>query len=76
MSSSRSSTRICTRFTSLLYGAEDPSIAGMVLDSAFSNSFNLMLELVDGHKIRLPKFTIKQGQETIKKLELKLVNSF
>ncbi|XP_055800957.1 uncharacterized protein LOC129870263 isoform X3 [Solanum dulcamara] len=45
--------------TSLLYGAEDPSIAGMVLDSAFSNLFDLMMELVDVYKIRLPKFTIK-----------------
>ncbi|XP_078443350.1 alpha/beta-Hydrolases superfamily protein isoform X2 [Wolffia australiana] len=45
--------------TSLLYGAEDPSIAGMVLDSAFSNLYNLMMELVDVYKIRLPKFTIK-----------------
>ncbi|PPR95304.1 hypothetical protein GOBAR_AA25344 [Gossypium barbadense] len=44
--------------TSLLYGAEDPSIAGMVLDSAFSNLFDLMMELVDVYKIRLPKFTI------------------
>ncbi|MBA0807945.1 hypothetical protein Gohar_023719, partial [Gossypium harknessii] len=43
--------------TSLLYGAEDPSIAGMVLDSAFSNLFDLMMELVDVYKIRLPKFT-------------------
>ncbi|KAJ6332459.1 hypothetical protein OIU76_010781 [Salix suchowensis] len=31
--------------TSLLYGAEDPSIAGMVLDSAFANLFDLMMEL-------------------------------
>ena len=45
-------------FCSLLYGAEDPSIAGMVLDSAFSNLFNLMLELADVYKIRLPKFTV------------------
>lgn len=43
---------------SLLYGAEDPSIAGMVLDSAFSNLFGLMMELVDVYKIRLPKFTV------------------
>ena len=43
---------------SLLYGAEDPSIAGMVLDSAFSNLYNLMMELVDVYKIRLPKFTV------------------
>lgn len=44
---------------SLLYGAEDPSVAGMVLDSAFSNLFNLMLELADVYKIRLPKFTVR-----------------
>ncbi|CAN1336422.1 Uncharacterized protein YqkD [Linum perenne] len=44
--------------TSILYGAEDPSIAGMVLDSAFSNLFDLMMELVDVYKIRLPKFTV------------------
>ncbi|OIV89278.1 hypothetical protein TanjilG_23738 [Lupinus angustifolius] len=43
--------------TSLLYGAEDPSIAGMILDSAFSNLYGLMMELVDVYKIRLPKFT-------------------
>ncbi|KAJ4982001.1 hypothetical protein NE237_032838 [Protea cynaroides] len=47
--------------TSLLYGAEDPSIAGMVLDSAFSNLFDLMMELVDVYKIRLPKFTVKMA---------------
>lgn len=43
---------------SLLYGAEDPSIAGMVLDSAFADLFDLMMELVDVYKIRLPKFTV------------------
>lgn len=43
---------------SLLYGSEDPSISGMVLDSAFSNLFDLMMELVDVYKIRLPKFTV------------------
>lgn len=47
--------------TSLLYGAEDPSVAGMVLDSAFANLFDLMMELVDVYKIRLPKFTVKVG---------------
>lgn len=44
---------------SLLYGAEDPSVAGMVLDSAFSNLYDLMMELVDVYKIRLPKFTVQ-----------------
>ena len=43
---------------SLLYGAEDPSIAGMVLDSAFTNLYDLMMELVDVYKIRVPKFTV------------------
>lgn len=30
----------------------------MVLDSAFSNLYGLMLELADVYKIRLPKFTV------------------
>lgn len=30
----------------------------MVLDSAFSNLFDLMLELADVYKIRVPKFTV------------------
>ncbi|CAL0301066.1 unnamed protein product [Lupinus luteus] len=47
--------------TSLLYGAEDPSIAGMVLDSAFSNLYVLMMELADLNNIRLPKFTVKMA---------------
>lgn len=54
--------------TSLLYGAEDPSIAGMVLDSAFSNLFNLMMELVDVYKIRLPKFTVKVGIQYMRRV--------
>ncbi|XP_015888233.3 uncharacterized protein LOC107423223 [Ziziphus jujuba] len=45
--------------TSLMYGAEDPSIAGIVLDSPFSDLVDLMMELVDTYKIRLPKFTVK-----------------
>jgi hypothetical protein len=43
---------------SLLYGAEDPSIGGMILDSAFTNLYDLMMELVDVYKIRVPKFTV------------------
>lgn len=45
--------------TSLMYAAEDPSIAGIVLDSPFSDLVELMMELVDTYKIRLPKFTVK-----------------
>ncbi|KAG6758919.1 hypothetical protein POTOM_035382 [Populus tomentosa] len=44
--------------TSLMYGAEDPSIAGMVLDSPFSDLVDLMMELVETYKFRLPKFTV------------------
>ncbi|XP_051125525.1 uncharacterized protein LOC127247629 [Andrographis paniculata] len=54
--------------TSLLYGAEDPSIAGMVLDSAFSNLFNLMLELAEVYKIRLPKFTVKMALQYMRRV--------
>ncbi|KAL4020304.1 hypothetical protein IC575_019075 [Cucumis melo] len=54
--------------TSLLYGAEDPSVAGMVLDSAFSNLYNLMMELVDVYKIRLPKFTVKMAVQYMRRV--------
>jgi hypothetical protein len=42
-----------------MYGVEDPSIAGMILDSPFSDLVDLMMELVDTYKFRLPKFTVK-----------------
>ncbi|XP_021766716.1 uncharacterized protein LOC110731193 isoform X1 [Chenopodium quinoa] len=54
--------------TSLLYGSEDPSISGMVLDSAFSNLFDLMMELVDVYKIRLPKFTVKMAVQYMRRV--------
>ncbi|KAH0986079.1 hypothetical protein GBA52_013256 [Prunus armeniaca] len=54
--------------TCLLYGAEDPSIAGMVLDSAFSNLYVLMMELVDVYKIRLPKFTVKMAVQYMRRI--------
>ncbi|KAL6197779.1 hypothetical protein ACLB2K_027573 [Fragaria x ananassa] len=54
--------------TCLLYGAEDPSIAGMVLDSAFSNLYVLMMELVDVYKIRLPKFTVKMAVQYMRRV--------
>ncbi|XP_058077840.1 uncharacterized protein LOC131226142 isoform X2 [Magnolia sinica] len=57
--------------TSLMYGAEDPSIAGMVLDSPFSNLVDLMMELVDTYKIRLPKFTVKFAIQYMRKAILK-----
>ncbi|CAN8268667.1 unnamed protein product [Cochlearia groenlandica] len=45
--------------TSLMYAAEDPSIAGMILDSPFSDLVDLIMELVDTYKYPLPKFTVK-----------------
>ncbi|RYR62135.1 hypothetical protein Ahy_A04g019500 isoform A [Arachis hypogaea] len=36
----------------LMYGVEDPSIAGMVLDSPFSDLVDLMMKLVDTYKVR------------------------
>ncbi|KAL1358738.1 hypothetical protein HN51_003993 [Arachis hypogaea] len=54
--------------TSILYGAEDPYIAGMVLDSAFSNLYTLMMELVDVYKIRLPKFTVKMAVQYMRRV--------
>nr|XP_028943564.1 uncharacterized protein LOC103414554 isoform X2 [Malus domestica] len=54
--------------TCLLYGAEDPSIAGMVLDSAFSSLYVLMMELVDAYKIRLPKFTVKMAVQYMRRI--------
>ncbi|PIA39305.1 hypothetical protein AQUCO_02600034v1 [Aquilegia coerulea] len=53
--------------TSLMYGAEDPSIAGMVLDSPFSDLVELMMELVDTYKFRLPKFTVKFAIQYMRK---------
>ncbi|XWS09082.1 hypothetical protein CRYUN_Cryun40dG0055600 [Craigia yunnanensis] len=53
--------------TSLMYGAEDPSIAGMVLDSPFSDLVDLMMELVDTYKFRLPKFTVKFAIQFMRK---------
>ncbi|XP_044486775.1 uncharacterized protein LOC123211884 isoform X2 [Mangifera indica] len=60
--------------TSLLYGAEDPSIAGMVLDSPFSDLVDLMMELVDTYKIWLPKFTVKFAIQIVQKAVQKKVN--
>ncbi|KAJ0724573.1 putative acylglycerol lipase [Helianthus annuus] len=57
--------------TSLMYGAEDPSIAGMVLDSPFSDLVDLMMELVDTYKIRLPKFTVKFAIQYMRRAILK-----
>ncbi|XP_042517222.1 uncharacterized protein LOC122091385 [Macadamia integrifolia] len=54
--------------TSLIYGAEDPSIAGMVLDSPFSDLVELMMELADRYKFRMPKFTVKFAIQYMRKV--------
>ncbi|KAE9455319.1 hypothetical protein C3L33_12781, partial [Rhododendron williamsianum] len=56
---------------SLMYGVEDPSIAGMVLDSPFSDLVDLMMELVDTYKVRLPKFTVKFAIQYMRRAILK-----
>ncbi|KAK1291353.1 hypothetical protein QJS10_CPB17g01932 [Acorus calamus] len=60
--------------TSLMYGAEDPSIAGMVLDSPFSNLVDLMMELVDTYKYPLPKFTVRLAIQHMRKVIKKKAN--
>ncbi|KAG1331732.1 hypothetical protein COCNU_02G017000 [Cocos nucifera] len=60
--------------TSLMYGAEDPSIAGMVLDSPFSNLVDLMMELVDTYKYPFPKFTVKIAIQHMRKIIKKKAN--
>ncbi|GMP76923.1 hypothetical protein CsSME_00033391 [Camellia sinensis var. sinensis] len=57
--------------SSLMYGAEDLSIAGMVLDSPFSDLVDLMMELVDTYKVRLPKFTVKFAIQYMRRAILK-----
>uniref|UniRef100_A0A7N0U753 Serine aminopeptidase S33 domain-containing protein n=1 Tax=Kalanchoe fedtschenkoi TaxID=63787 RepID=A0A7N0U753_KALFE len=44
--------------TSLMYGAEDPTIAGMILDSPFSDLFQLMTELVGAYNISIVKYGV------------------
>ncbi|XP_022858093.1 uncharacterized protein LOC111379015 isoform X3 [Olea europaea var. sylvestris] len=58
----------------LMYGAEDPSIAGMVLDSPFSNMVDLMMELVDSYKFRLLKLTVKLAIRYLRRAVLKKAN--
>jgi hypothetical protein len=57
-----------------MYGAEDPSIAAMVLDSPFSDLVDLMMELVDTYKFRLPKFTIKFAIQYMRRAVQKKAN--
>lgn len=60
---------------SLMYGAGDPSIAGMVLDSPFSDLVDLMMELVGTYKFPLPKFTVSHHSVTLRELYSSLIHS-
>ena len=47
--------------TCILYGAADPSIAGMVLDSPFASLTTLMHELVELHKYSIPSMFVSMA---------------
>ena len=52
--------------TALLHGDRDPSIAGMVLDSPFSNLRTLCDELATSHS-KVPKFLVSAAMSFVKK---------
>jgi hypothetical protein len=45
--------------TALMYTARDPSVAGVVADSPFSNLPDLLLEIVQDQKLPIPKFLLR-----------------
>ena len=51
--------------TALLYGNSDPSIAGLVLDSAFS-SLNILINELAKERVSLPNFILKQAVKLVK----------
>ncbi|CAM8989840.1 unnamed protein product [Rhodiola kirilowii] len=57
--------------TSLMYGAEDPSIAGMILDSPFSNLCELMTELVGPYNISVVKYGVNSFIRKMRKCILR-----
>jgi acetyl esterase/lipase len=56
--------------TALLHGDRDPSIAGMVLDSPFSNLRTLCDELAADNS-RVPKFLVSTAMSFVKKTIMK-----
>ncbi|GAM26335.1 hypothetical protein SAMD00019534_095100, partial [Acytostelium subglobosum LB1] len=52
--------------TSILYAKEDPSIAGMVLDSPFCNLYKVAEELVHSNVQKMPKLMISLGLKMIR----------
>jgi pimeloyl-ACP methyl ester carboxylesterase len=53
--------------TSILYGATDPSIACMVLDSPFSSLTKVAKELVETAQFKIPKMMVSLGLRMIRK---------
>ena len=51
--------------TAIMYGDRDPSIAGMVLDSAFASLKELIEELVKS-RVNLPEFILNQATKLVK----------
>ena len=51
--------------TAIMYGDRDPSIAGMVLDSAFASLKELIEELVKD-RVKLPDFILNQATKLVK----------
>jgi len=56
--------------TAIMYGDRDPSIAGMVLDSAFASLKELIDELVK-ERVSLPNFILNQATKLVKSTILK-----
>ena len=59
--------------TAIMYGDQDPSIAGMVIDSPFSSLKKLVEELVK-EKVNLPNFVINQALKLVKSTVQKKAN--
>jgi len=51
--------------TAIMYGDRDPSVAGMVLDSAFASLKELIEELVKS-RVKLPEFILNQATKLVK----------
>ena len=56
--------------TAIMYGDRDPSIAGMVLDSAFASLKELIEELVK-ERVSLPNFILNQATKLVKSTIMK-----
>ena len=56
--------------TAIMYGDRDPTIAGMVLDSAFASLKELIEELVK-ERVNLPNFVLNQATKLVKSTIMK-----